>query len=430
VRTVGRAGAARCPEYLAVPLARLSTGAGDSGFTPVNSALEVSVGCTSARSSACLNAWKTGSRVTTLLVHEWLAPHGGSENVFEQLGYAFPGSRRLCLWNDAAGRFDGVDETFLARTPLRRSKALALPVMPLAWSGVKLDGIERIVVSSHAFAHHLASRAVRQSIPAFAYVHSPARYVWNPELDTRGQGWGKRQVARAIKPLDRARTSDQVSYAANSEYVARRISHAWGRHADVVYPPVDVRRIRSGSWRTELTDREQELLSAIPKDFVFTASRLVSYKRIDLSIEFAATNECPLVVAGDGPERQALEDLASARGVPVTFLGRVSDPLLFALYEKSLMFVFLAIEDFGIMPVEAMASGAPAVVSTAGGARESVDRLGGGDVLRPGAEPGDMRRAFESACAAPRGPALANKAEYFANEAFRARIIEWAQLPE
>ena len=236
-------------------------------------------------------------------------------------------------------------------------------------------------------------------------------------------------MARAIKPLDRARTSDQVSYAANSQYVAQRIANTWGRRADVVYPPVDVLRIRSGSWRAELTERDHEVLGAIPEDFVFTASRLVSYKRIDLSIEFAAANDCPLVVAGDGPERQALEGLAAARGVPVTFLGRVSDPLLFALYEKCLMFVFLAIEDFGIMPVEAMASGAPAVVRSAGGARESVDRLGGGDVLDPGAGPGESRDAFDSALAVPRGPVLADKAEYFSNEAFRARIIEWAQLP-
>jgi glycosyltransferase involved in cell wall biosynthesis len=365
--------------------------------------------------------------VTTLLAHEWLAPHGGSENVFEQLGYAFPGSRRLCLWNDAPERFVGVDETFLARTPLRRYKALALSAMPLAWSGIKLDGLERVVVSSHAFAHQLASRAASQSIPAYAYVHSPARYVWNPELDPRGQGWGKRQVARALKPLDRSRTSDQVSYAANSEYVARRISNAWGRQASVVYPPVDVLRIRSGSWRAELTDRDEELLSTLPKDFVFTASRLVSYKRIDLSIEFAADNDCPLVVAGDGPERPALEGLATARGVPVTFVGRVSDPLLFALYERSLMFVFLAIEDFGIMPVEAMASGAPAVVSAAGGARESVDRLEGGGVLEPGAGPGEAKRAFENALGVRHGPALAERAEYFSNEAFRARVVEWAQ---
>ena len=220
-----------------------------------------------------------------------------------------------------------------------------------------------------------------------------------------------------------------MSYAANSQYVAQRIANTWGRRADVVYPPVDVLRIRSGSWRAELTERDHEVLSAIPKDFVFTASRLVSYKRIDLSIEFAAANDCPLVVAGDGPEREALESLAAARGVAVTFVGRVSDPLLFALYEKCLMFVFLAIEDFGIMPVEAMASGAPAVVSSAGGARESVDRLGGGDVLDPGAGPDQTRRAFESALAVPRGSVLAYKAEYFSNEAFRARIIEWAQLP-
>lgn len=364
--------------------------------------------------------------MTTLLAHEWLAEHGGSENVFEQLGMAFPGSDRLCLWNDAPTRFTGVRETALARTPLRRSKAVALPAMPLAWSSVALDGFERVVVSSHAFAHHLATRAARRGIPAYAYVHSPARYIWNPELDPRGAGWSKKQASRVLRPLDRGRTSDRVSYAANSEFVARRIERAWGKQATVIYPPVDVRRIRSGTWRSELTDAEAQILRILPSDFICTASRLVSYKRIDLSIEFAAANDCPLVVAGDGPERRELESLAADRNVPVVFLGRVSDALLYSLYEACLMFVFLAIEDFGIMPVEAMASGAPVVVSTEGGARESVERLQGGTVVAPDALPSAMRDAFASAVATQRGPTLTHKTQFFSNETFRQRIFEWA----
>ena len=119
--------------------------------------------------------------MSTLLAHEWLAENGGSENVFEQLRLAFPEASAMCLWNDAPNRFDStIGETWLSRSPLRCSKALALPFLPYVWRAVDLEGFSRVVVSSHAFSHHLAFSAARKGLRAFAYVHTPARYVWAP----------------------------------------------------------------------------------------------------------------------------------------------------------------------------------------------------------------------------------------------------------
>ncbi len=110
----------------------------------------------------------------------------------------------------------------------------------------------------------------------------------------------------------------------------------------------------------------------LPQDFLLAASRLVPYKRIDEAIRAAALTDLPLVVAGDGPDRARLESVAESEKIPVYFLGRVSDALLFALYQKSLAYIFLGVEDFGIMPVEAMAAGASVVGNSVGGVAETV----------------------------------------------------------
>ena len=151
----------------------------------------------------------------TLLAHEWIAEVGGSENVFEQIRLSVPDSRAVCLWNDDPTRFAGVEETWLARSPLRGRKAAAMPFYTSAWNRVDLAGIDRVVVSSHAFSHHLASRAAKLGIAAFAYVHSPARYVWVPDLDDRGNSLVGRLGRSYFRRWDRQRVSDGVHYAAS-----------------------------------------------------------------------------------------------------------------------------------------------------------------------------------------------------------------------
>ena len=218
----------------------------------------------------------------TLVAHEWIAEVGGSENVFEQIRLAVPHYRAVCLWNGDPVRFSGVEETLLARSPLRGHKAASMPFMGSAWKRVDLTDTERVVVSSHAFSHHLASRAAHCGIPAFAYIHSPARYVWAPDLDDRGNSLIGRLGRSYFRRWDRRHVSHNVNYSANSQFVAKRVAEAWGVNASVIYPPVDIERIRSFSG--ELSDVDIATLCALPPHFVLGASRFVLYKNVDAAI--------------------------------------------------------------------------------------------------------------------------------------------------
>lgn len=363
---------------------------------------------------------------TTLISHEWLAPLGGSENVFEQIALALPGAAMQCLWNDAPTRFGAqVSETWLARTPLRRSKAAALPFLPGAWRSVDLAGFDRVVASSHAFGHHLATRAAREGRQAFAYIHTPARYVWNPELDARGQGVARKVAGLPLKRLDRRNTATQVSYAANSVFVRDRIRAAWDMDAAVIHPPVAVERIQGVvDWSERVSEHERRQLEDLPSSFVLGASRLVEYKRLDLAMRTGVALDLPVVIAGSGPSEIALRRLSEDVEVPVHFVGRVSDEMLYALYQRAELFVFMAVEDFGIMPVEAMAAGTPVLVNEIGGAAESVAIVEGGATTSASAAPDELREAATRAVGLDRA-AIQREARKLSEAIFRDRVRAW-----
>jgi glycosyltransferase involved in cell wall biosynthesis len=365
--------------------------------------------------------------VRTLISHEWLSLDGGSENVFEQMIQALPGSDLQCLWNDAPDRFDSeIAETWLARTRLRANKALALPFMSRAWRSIDLEPYDRVVTSSHAFCHQLAYRAAAAGKAAYAYVHTPARYVWSPEMDERGAGLMVRTAAHALKAQDRRFTTPEVSYAANSEFVRERIGKAWDVDARVIYPPVAVARVQSvEDWSTRLTGREAALAAALPDAFVLGASRMIEYKRLDLAMTMGEALGLPVVIAGDGPHYGALKEKAAEVSVPVTFTGRVSDPLLYTLYQKASVYAFMPIEDFGIMPVEAMALGTPVVVNRIGGASESAKIIGGGETAESDAA-GDLKRAAEQAMLLDT-VAMSTAARQFDEATFREAIATWTR---
>lgn len=306
-----------------------------------------------------------------LIATEWIEQHGGAEKVLDGFIEAFPDAEVLCSWNDDAGRFPTsvtVRESVLASSPLRGRKALSLPLLPLVWRSQKLVDPDWVLVSSHLFAHHVAAPA---HIPKLVYVHSPARYLWVPDVDRRARF--AKPVLPLLRSLDRRRSRDASAFAANSEFVAQRVADCWDCDTPrVIYPPVDVELAqlhRDGDW---LTDEERTTLSQLPETFVLGASRLVPYKAIDEVIRVGKLADMPVVIAGSGPEREYLEQLAIELGVHAVFLGAVSNPLLYALYGQAHCYVFPPVEDFGIMPVEAMAVGAPVLVNRLGGAAESV----------------------------------------------------------
>ena len=146
-----------------------------------------------------------------------------------------------------------------------------------------------------------------------------------------------------------------------------------------MYPPVDTETlIATEDWRRDLTDAEQRQLDALPCTFLLGASRMVDYKRLDRVMQIGAEVKLPVVIAGTGPSHVALRSASAASGANVTFIIAPSDNMIRALYAHALAYVFPAVEDFGIMPVEAMACGTPVIANSVGGVRESVEAVGGG----------------------------------------------------
>lgn len=361
-----------------------------------------------------------------VLVHEWISTAGGSENVLEAMGHVYPESDVVCLWNDSVGRFDAdrVRETWLSRTPLRRSKALALPFMPATWRSLPDRGYDWALISSHLFAHHARFRGTGSDFRRYVYVHTPARYIWNPELDERGNGLAIKALAAAFKPLDRAKARETREFAANSEFVKARMAEAWGVDSRVIHPPVEVDAIQNGApWRGRLAGHDASEMDALPSDYVLGASRFIPYKRLDLVIRTGELLGLPVVLAGKGPELERLRALAATASVPVHFVLAPSHPLLYSLYENATLYVFPAVEDFGIMPVEAMAAGAPVLAQSFGGAAESVvPGVTGG--LATFASDSELQDAAAVALATDRA-ARQEHARSFATSRFASEIREW-----
>lgn len=330
-----------------------------------------------------------------VLVHEWLARTGGSENVFESLVDAFPDAARYCLWNDSEGRFAGVRETVLARTPLRRSKALALPFMPTVWRHLPAERADWILCSSHGFAHHARFGGPARDAPKLVYAHTPARYVWVPELDGRGSGPGARAMSSMLKPLDRRRAQEPAAIAANSRFVADRIARSWERDSIVIHPPVDVARLQAAA--EPLDPADAAILVTLPSQFVFAVSRFVPYKRLDAAIDVGLAVGVPVVLAGSGPDEARLRALAAQHPGQVHIVARPSSALLRELMSRAAVLVFAPVEDFGIVPVESMAVGTPVMVNAVGGAGESVVDGVTGAIVHDWDSPSELRAAFHRA---------------------------------
>ncbi|MEH0845676.1 glycosyltransferase [Micromonospora sp. CPCC 205711] len=345
------------------------------------------------------------------VVHEWFGATGGSENVYLAIADLVPHARRIVLWADKDVEVErlGLHESWLARTPLRNSKALALPLMPLAWRTVGNEDYDVVISSSHAFAH-----TVRLGPPErtrhLSYIHSPARYVWSPDFDGRGSGALLSGPRRMLQAVDVRMSRHVHAYAANSREVQKRIQRFWKRDAAVIHPPVDVDYFSAAT-----TDGS--------RDYLLGVGRWIPYKNFDLMIEVATEAGLPLTIAGSGPEETRLRRAAADAGVPVTFEVRPTRERLRELYAGARALLFPAHEDFGIIPVEAQACGTPVIGLNSGGLLETVvDGETGFLVgsLRPADHAAAVRRVDELSRARIR-----EHATTFSAQRFAARMAEW-----
>jgi glycosyltransferase involved in cell wall biosynthesis len=295
------------------------------------------------------------------LVHEWYSAVGGSEEVFRAIMRVVPHAERFVLWKEHDAEGPSVRESWLARTPLRRVKELALPVMPLVWRTLTPERFDVVISSSHAFAHTVKIGHSDETT-YLSYVHSPARYIWSPTFDGRGSGPALALPRRVLQSVDVRLSRHVHSYAANSREVQARIRRYWGRDAVVINPPVNTGYFAAAP----AGDRAQQ------RDYLLGVGRWIRYKNFELIIAIAEAAGLPLVIAGSGPQEVHLRRLADRCSVEVTFDVRPSAERLRRLYWGAKALLFPVHEDFGIVPVEAQACGTPVIGASRGGLLETV----------------------------------------------------------
>ncbi|MFD2032009.1 glycosyltransferase [Ancylobacter dichloromethanicus] len=299
------------------------------------------------------------------IIHYWLVGMRGGEKVLEALCRMFPQADIFThvYVPEAVSpllRSHRIRETSLARLPFaRRLYQSYLPFMPGALEGLDLTGYD-LVISSEAGP----AKGVIAAPDAFhlCYTHSPMRYLWDQyHTYRRGAGLAARLMMPLLAPplrvwdVTSAARVDQ--FLANSNHVAARIRKYWRREAQVLYPPVDVAAFFPGA-------------EGRAGDFYLWAGELAPYKRPDIAIEAFRQLGMPLVVIG-GPEKTR-KRLEAGRPANVSFLGKVDFATLRSHMARCKALIFPGEEDFGMVPVEVMASGRPVIAYGRGGALETV----------------------------------------------------------
>lgn len=296
------------------------------------------------------------------IVHYWLVTMRGGERVIERLLHLFPEADIFThVYDEArvsrliAGR--KVTTSFIQRLPgATKHYQKYLPLMPMALEQMDLRGYDLVISSESGPAKGVITDPDAMHL---CYVHSPMRYLWDHYHQYRD---ATGPFNRALMPFlfHRLRTWDVASaarvdrYVANSRFIQRRIGRAWDKPSTVVHPPVDTSLFAPSAH--------------IDTNYLWVG-QLVPYKRPDLAVKAFNQLGLPLTVVGDGPMAGALRRMA---GPTVTIIPRLDFAALRAQYARCRGFVFTAEEDFGIVPVEVMASGRPVIAFGKGGALDSI----------------------------------------------------------
>lgn len=297
------------------------------------------------------------------IIHYWLVSNRGGERVLERLCKLYPNADIFTHVYDPKIDFGiiklhPIQTTFISKLPFSKSLYQHyLPLMPLAIEQLNLTNYD-LIISSEAGP---AKGAIRHpDAKHICYVHSPMRYIWDQYPIYRSK-FGR--FARAISPIafHYLRHWDYVSaqridtIAANSEFVSRRIRHVWGRASSIIYPPVAVK---------EFTPTFE-----VASDFYLWVGQLVPYKCPEVAVEACTRLKLPLIVVGAGPMKAELTKMA---GPTVKFIERLSFTELKKYFRECRALLYTGVEDFGITPVEVMASARPVIALGRGGVLETV----------------------------------------------------------
>ena len=291
------------------------------------------------------------------LVHDYLTQKGGAERVFELLCKHFPSADVFTSLYDPKRTIELgdrlVNTTFLQSIPgATKYFRLMAPFYYPAFRALELQNYDLIISSSTSFAKAVRKR---QGAHHICFCHNVTRFLWDTSTYLREYASYRRfyplleQIFRAMRKVDLVYAQEPDFYIANSTVVARRIQEVYKKPAVVVHYPIDCNKFNFSSEK---------------QNFHLASARLISYKRIDIIVEAFNWLGWPLLISGDGPQRKLLEAKALKN---IRFLGHVSDSERRDLMAKARFVIVAALEDYGLVPVEANVSGTPVIAYGAGG---------------------------------------------------------------
>lgn len=301
------------------------------------------------------------------VVHDWLEKKAGAEKVLEEILKIYPKADLFVI----VDHMNKEDRKFLLNIKIKTSFIQFFPFsknhfrkylffFPLVVKLFNLKKYDLIISSSHSFAKNIIKSSNQIHI---CYCHTPSRYahvMTNDYLDNyKINNFILRFLLKiflfAFSKYDINQNKNVDFFISNSKFIKQRIKKIYNKTSDVIYPPIDIKKYKFKSKKQK---------------YFLTSSRLVPYKKIDLIIK--AFNEMPeskLIVCGDGPEFSYYKKIAKKN---ITLKGWVSDTKLKDYLANANGFIFAALEDFGIIPVEALASGTPVIALDAGGTKETI----------------------------------------------------------
>lgn len=298
------------------------------------------------------------------IVHDALVVPAGSERVALEISNVFPEApiyTSVYLPENTFPEFKNKDIHTLPFSNMIKSERQFKSLFPLWYLGFSFLDLSQydIIISS---ANYLAKYInPPEKATHICYLHNPIRFLWKTNVYTNQSvpfGQASLMLIRILLPilqkLDIKKTIKIKNIVTNSKNIATQIKNVYHVAADVIYPPVDINSFT-------ISDNIEE--------YYLYAGRLISHKRVDIAINACNRLNKKLLIAGDGLERANLEKIA---GNSIQFLGRVTDVQLKELYSNCRALIFPSDEDFGLVPVEAQASGRPVIAYKAGGALETI----------------------------------------------------------
>ena len=359
------------------------------------------------------------NNIRIALVQDWLTGMRGGEKVLEVLCELYPRATLFTLLHNKGAMSETIERmkietSFIQNLPLRESRYRNyLPLFPRAIESFDFSEFDLILSTSHCVA-----KGAKPSKDALhiCYCHTPMRYVWDQYEEYFGKGKADvvtraamTMIAPGLRTWDVQSSSRVHFFIANSNYVAGRIERYYNRTADVIHAPVDTSRFS---------------LSEKTVNYYLMVTALVPYKRVDLAIEAFNLLGERLVIIGNGPEEERLKARAKSN---IEFLGWQGDESLAKFYSSCRALIFPGVEDFGIVPLEAMASGRPVIAFAQGGALETVIADSTGVFFRE-QNVGSLLGAVKELEARAFDPAAIRKhAEQFDRKGFKSRLQKYIE---